>query len=147
SSPRSRPPRRSSCRITGTSSTSSGSACSPSSTSSADRRGREDAPMTTTTPPPPTPRPDAGRGPRTRFRRRIAGAAALGIGLLVAGGAYVALTPAANVAHAQSEDTALIAQGQQLFNNACITCHGGNLQGVQDRGPSLIGVGDAAVWF
>jgi ubiquinol-cytochrome c reductase cytochrome c subunit len=103
--------------------------------------------MTTTTPPPPAPQPRAGRGARTRFRRRIAGAAALGIGLLVAGGAYVALTPAANVAHAQSEDTALIAQGQQLFNNACITCHGGNLQGVQDRGPSLIGVGDAAVWF
>ena len=31
--------------------------------------------------------------------------------------------------------------------NACISCHGSNLQGVEDRGPSLIGVGDAAVYF
>ncbi len=101
--------------------------------------------MTTTTPPPPAAK--APRGPRSRFRRRIAGAVALGIGLLAAGGAYVALTPATNVARAQTEDTALIAQGQELYNNVCITCHGNNLQGVTDRGPSLIGVGDAAVWF
>ncbi len=101
--------------------------------------------MTTTTPPPPAAK--APRGPRSRFRRRIAGAVALGIGLLAAGGAYVALTPATNVARAQTEDTALIAQGQELYNNVCITCHGSNLQGVTDRGPSLIGVGDAAVWF
>jgi quinol---cytochrome-c reductase cytochrome c subunit len=103
--------------------------------------------MTTTTPPPPTPEKAPSRGPRSRFRRRIAGAVALGIGLLAAGGAYVALTPATNVARAQTEDTALIAQGQELYNNVCITCHGSNLQGVTDRGPSLIGVGDAAVWF
>src|SRR5215471_4941454 len=37
--------------------------------------------------------------------------------------------------------------GRQLFNTACITCHGANLQGVPGRGPSLIGVGSAAVYF
>ena len=30
---------------------------------------------------------------------------------------------------------------------SCITCHGANLQGVPHRGPSLIGVGEAAVYF
>jgi ubiquinol-cytochrome c reductase cytochrome c subunit len=106
--------------------------------------------MTTTTPPGPSPSqsaPGRSRGPRTRFRRRIAGTLALGIGLLAAGGLYALATPNTNVATAQEGDTALVAQGQQLYNNACITCHGANLQGVQDRGPSLIGVGDAAVYF
>ena len=45
------------------------------------------------------------------------------------------------------EDAALVAKGQELYNNACITCHGANLQGVQEHGPSLIGVGEAAVYF
>ncbi|HLU59076.1 MAG TPA: cytochrome c [Pseudonocardia sp.] len=97
--------------------------------------------MTTT---PPSRKP---RGPRSRFRRRVAGALALGIGLLTAGGLYTAFTPEPQVATAQEGDAALIAQGQELYNNACVTCHGSNLQGVQDRGPSLIGVGDAAVYF
>jgi ubiquinol-cytochrome c reductase cytochrome c subunit len=97
--------------------------------------------MTTT---PPSRKP---RGPRSRFRRRVAGALALGIGLLTAGGLYAAFAPQPQVATAQEGDAALIAQGEQLFNNTCVTCHGSNLQGVQDRGPSLIGVGDAAVYF
>lgn len=33
------------------------------------------------------------------------------------------------------------------MRTSCITCHGANLQGVSDRGPSLVGVGDAAVYF
>ena len=37
--------------------------------------------------------------------------------------------------------------GKQLFETSCVTCHGANLQGVPDRGPSLIGVGEAAVYF
>ncbi len=86
------------------------------------------------------------RGPRTRFRRRIAGAVALGIGLLTAGGLYATFAPVPQTATAQG-DAALQAKGQELFNNACITCHGANLQGVNDRGPSLIGVGEAAVYF
>jgi ubiquinol-cytochrome c reductase cytochrome c subunit len=94
-----------------------------------------------------TPPPGPARGPRTRFRRRWAGAIALGLGLLVAGSLYTALTPAPQLATAQEGDAALLARGQELYNNSCITCHGANLQGVSDHGPSLIGVGDAAVWF
>lgn len=86
------------------------------------------------------------RGPRSRFRRRLAGALALAMGLITAGGLYTALTPQPQVAAAQG-DGALIEQGQELYSNACITCHGANLQGVEDRGPSLIGVGDAATYF
>jgi ubiquinol-cytochrome c reductase cytochrome c subunit len=94
-----------------------------------------------------TPPPGPARGPRTRFRRRWAGAIALGLGLLVAGSLYTALTPAPQLATAQEGDAALQARGQELYNNSCITCHGANLQGVAQHGPSLIGVGDAAVWF
>jgi ubiquinol-cytochrome c reductase cytochrome c subunit len=110
--------------------------------------------MTTTTPPGPSPSkpaPSDGdqrtKGPRSRFRRRMAGTLAIGIGLLAAGGLYAVVLPNASTAVAQDGNTGLVAQGQQLYNNACITCHGENLQGVQDRGPSLIGVGDAAVYF
>jgi len=97
--------------------------------------------MTTT---PPSSKP---RGPRSRFRRRVAGAVALGIGLLTAGGLYAAFAPQPQVATAQEGDSALVAQGEQLYNNHCISCHGSNLQGVPDRGPSLIGAGDAAIYF
>ena len=87
------------------------------------------------------------RGARTGFRRRLAGAMALGIGLVAAGGMYTTFAPQPQVAHAQ-DDAALVAQGEELYyGQSCITCHGANLQGVQDRGPSLIGVGDAAVYF
>lgn len=80
------------------------------------------------------------------MKRRIAGALAIGLGLLSVGFLYAAFAPQPQVAQAQ-QDTALIAKGEQLYNNTCITCHGANLQGVQERGPSLIGVGDAAVYF
>ena len=96
----------------------------------------------TTTPPSRSP-----RGPRSRFRRRVAGAVALAIGLLTAGGLYTALAPQPQVATAQQSDAALIAKGQELYDNHCITCHGSNLQGVENRGPSLVGVGDAAAYF
>ncbi|NMH99431.1 c-type cytochrome [Pseudonocardia acidicola] len=90
--------------------------------------------------------PRRRRRPHGRLRRRLAGALALGIGLLAVGGLYTAFAPQPQVAKAQG-DTALIAKGQQLYNNTCISCHGVNLQGVQDRGPSLIGVGEAAAYF
>ncbi len=40
-----------------------------------------------------------------------------------------------------------VAEGKDLYDKTCITCHGANLQGVQDRGPSLLGTGAAAVYF
>ncbi|MGH3914422.1 MAG: cytochrome bc1 complex diheme cytochrome c subunit [Pseudonocardiaceae bacterium] len=80
------------------------------------------------------------------MRRRISGMLALSIALLSAGGLYTVLTPQPQTALAQ-DSSALVRQGEQLYNNACISCHGANLQGVPDRGPSLIGVGEAAVYF
>ncbi|MGI8799108.1 MAG: cytochrome bc1 complex diheme cytochrome c subunit [Pseudonocardia sp.] len=87
------------------------------------------------------------RPARTKLRRRLAAGVALGVALLASGLLYTVLTPQPQTAAAQSTDAALIAQGEKLFNDHCISCHGSNLQGVQDRGPSLIGVGDAAVYF
>jgi ubiquinol-cytochrome c reductase cytochrome c subunit len=88
--------------------------------------------------------------PRRRFggtkaRRRLAGVLALGVALLALGGLYAVLTP--QPAPADAQDQALVKQGEQLYDNSCITCHGSNLQGVQGRGPSLIGAGQAAVYF
>ncbi|MBL1077755.1 c-type cytochrome [Nocardia sp. 2] len=82
-----------------------------------------------------------------RMRRRLAGGLVLLMGLFGAGFLASALTPQAQVATAEQDNAALIREGQQLYDNSCVTCHGINLQGVQDRGPSLIGVGEAAVYF
>ncbi|MFF0542271.1 cytochrome bc1 complex diheme cytochrome c subunit [Nocardia thailandica] len=82
-----------------------------------------------------------------RLRRRIAGGLALLVGLVGAGFLATAVTPDAQVATAHEDQSALIREGKQLYETSCITCHGANLQGVPDRGPSLIGVGEAAVYF
>ena len=84
--------------------------------------------------------------PHGKLRRRIAGALAIGLGLIAVGGLYAVFAPQPQTAQA-APNAALVAKGQQLYNTTCITCHGSNLQGVADRGPSLIGVGDAAVYF
>lgn len=101
--------------------------------------------MTTETTTPPAPRK---RRPHGKMRRKFAGLLAIGVALLAVGGGYTLFAPNAeqNQAIAQP-DAALVAKGQELYNAACITCHGSNLQGVAERGPSLIGVGDAAVYF
>ncbi len=82
----------------------------------------------------------------TKLRRRISGLLALGFALLSAGFLFSALAPQPQTAQAQ-DDPAQVRLGEQLYNNTCISCHGKNLDGVQDRGPSLIGVGEAAVYF
>lgn len=81
----------------------------------------------------------------TRTRRRVAGFLALGVALLAVGGIYAAVQPAPQTAAGQ--DAALVREGQTLYDNSCITCHGSNLQGVVGRGPSLVGVGQASVYF
>src|SRR5690606_37665151 len=45
------------------------------------------------------------------------------------------------------DQAALIAEGKSIYDVACITCHGQNLQGVEDRGPSLVGVGAGSTYF
>jgi ubiquinol-cytochrome c reductase cytochrome c subunit len=81
----------------------------------------------------------------TKMRRRLSGLLALGVALVAVGGLYTVFTPHPDTAAAQ--DPAIVREGQQIYDNSCITCHGTNLQGVQGRGPSLIGVGEAAVFF
>ncbi|NLE79043.1 MAG: c-type cytochrome [Rhodococcus sp.] len=82
-----------------------------------------------------------------KLRRRLTGALVLMMGLVSAGFLAAAFTPEPQVATATQDQAALIREGEQLYETSCITCHGANLQGVQDRGPSLIGVGEAAVYF
>jgi len=86
------------------------------------------------------------RRSRSKLRRRATGLVVLMLALVGAGILASVITPTPQVAVAQDQP-AQAREGQQLYDNACITCHGANLQGVQDRGPSLIGVGEAAVYF
>jgi ubiquinol-cytochrome c reductase cytochrome c subunit len=84
---------------------------------------------------------------RRRLRRRLSGAVLLLVGLGVAGGLAATLTPEPQVAVADESASAMLRTGKELFDTSCVTCHGINLQGVTDRGPSLVGVGEAAVYF
>jgi ubiquinol-cytochrome c reductase cytochrome c subunit len=83
---------------------------------------------------------------RTKLRRRVAGLLALGFALMGVGALYSVLVPEPQTAQAQ-QDPAIVREGERIYNNTCISCHGQNLEGVQDRGPSLIGVGEASVYF
>ena len=103
-----------------------------------------------------TERPSAtkGRRPRSRMRRRVTGALALALALGSVGVAYATVAaaattraPTAAAASAPASESVDIRKGRQLYEVTCITCHGQNLQGVPDRGPSLIGVGSASVYF
>ena len=87
-------------------------------------------------------------GNKPRRRHRAAGYAVLAAGLLVTGVAYAAITGAgsAGAATASGPSAADIARGQAIFADTCSSCHGMNAQGTE-AGPSLIGVGAAAVDF
>ena len=83
-------------------------------------------------------------------RSRFAAPLVLLFGLLVTGGMYAALAP--STAQAQTADEDLVAKGKSLFLVGCASCHGQNAEGIQTErgnqyGPSLIGVGAAAVDF
>ncbi|MCK7636616.1 c-type cytochrome [Corynebacterium pygosceleis] len=84
---------------------------------------------------------------RRKVRRTVAGAVALTVGLTGTGLLAGALTPDVQTATAAKDEQSLIQEGKDIYDTACITCHGANLQGVKDRGPSLIGVGEGAVYF
>ncbi|WP_440714070.1 cytochrome bc1 complex diheme cytochrome c subunit [Gordonia sp. FQ] len=95
-----------------------------------------------------TAKTDARRAKSRRKLRRRAGATAfLLFGLIATGLLAGLLTPKPQVATADSNNAVLVEQGKQLYETSCVTCHGKNLEGVPDRGPSLLGVGDAAVYF
>jgi ubiquinol-cytochrome c reductase cytochrome c subunit len=102
--------------------------------------------MTTESTTEPRREPDRRARPHGKVRRRVGALLAIAAALVLTGGAYAFFLPNAPTATAQ-QDAGLVAKGQALYNAACITCHGSNLQGVDQRGPSLVGVGDAAVYF
>jgi ubiquinol-cytochrome c reductase cytochrome c subunit len=82
----------------------------------------------------------------SRARRRLGAAVRMLAALALAGGVYTAFAPGA-FAQDNKQLSAAATEGKALFDNSCITCHGLNAQGVQGRGPSLIGVGSASVEF
>lgn len=91
----------------------------------------------------------AGRLSKAR-RGPLAGLAVVLLGLLLTGGLYTVFSPA------QADETATsaeqVAQGRELFLVSCAFCHGQNGEGVKSLdgnqiGPSLVGVGAAAVDF
>src|SRR4051812_21063726 len=85
--------------------------------------------------------------PSSKRRRRIPGLLPFGVALTALGALYSALLPDSQTASADQNDPTLVRKGEDVYNRTCISCHGDNLQGVKDRGPSLIGIGEAAVYF
>lgn len=102
--------------------------------------------------------------PRTARRRRpIAAFALVAVALGVTGSAYAVATATASPAKADTSEASpeLVAQGKSLYLEGCSSCHGLNLEGIPNddpakgadkggtpyNGPSLIGVGAAAVDF
>ncbi|WP_280804023.1 cytochrome bc1 complex diheme cytochrome c subunit [Aurantimicrobium minutum] len=84
---------------------------------------------------------------RRRGRRGpIASVALILVGLVATGGAYAAFSSASANAAVDLTSPAVIEEGQKLFAANCATCHGQQAQGTEN-GPSLIGVGSAAVDF
>ncbi|SHN67134.1 ubiquinol-cytochrome c reductase cytochrome c subunit [Geodermatophilus obscurus] len=84
---------------------------------------------------------------RSRQRRRVANVAGLMAALVLTGTLYSALSPAHATQESNATESSAEAAGRELYERSCITCHGENLEGVPTRGPSLIGVGEAAVYF
>ncbi|MGW6195995.1 cytochrome bc1 complex diheme cytochrome c subunit [Kribbella sp. NPDC055110] len=88
------------------------------------------------------------RGPRFRSRLRIP---VVGTALVAVGLAYAALVPS-GAAGADGPQSQQIEQGRRLFAVGCTSCHGLHAEGGTNgegrmAGPSLIGVGAAAVDF
>ncbi len=89
------------------------------------------------------------RAPRGRAasvrRRRRSSALVLLLGLLSTGVLWSVLAPSGSAAQADDANEA-VRQGRALYAQGCSTCHGLGAQG-STTGPSLIGVGAAAVDF
>jgi ubiquinol-cytochrome c reductase cytochrome c subunit len=83
---------------------------------------------------------------KTGRRRPIVSAALLTLGLLGTGAVYSAFSATTASAEVDLKSQQVITEGQKLFAANCATCHGQQAAGTQN-GPSLIGVGSAAVDF
>ena len=83
-----------------------------------------------------------------RRRRQLGGTLRLVAALLLVGFVYTMVTAGFTPNPAAGQPLSPTAEeGRAIFERNCITCHGPNAAGVPDRGPSLIGVGEAAVEF
>jgi ubiquinol-cytochrome c reductase cytochrome c subunit len=83
-----------------------------------------------------------------RRRHPLAAFVVLFLALGVIGATYATLGSAKAKASASAVATPeQLTEGEKLFQSSCSSCHGLQGQGVQGSGPSLIGVGQAAVDF
>ena len=78
------------------------------------------------------------------WRRRLASTVILAAALVGSGLGYALFASTSG-----ADETAVgdAEAGRLLYNTSCIACHGANLEGVEDRGPTLIGVGSASAYF
>ena len=93
----------------------------------------------------------AGRLSRHR-RRPLASLLVILAGLLLTGGIFTAVVNTTASADQTSSNQELVSQGRELFLVSCSFCHGQNGEGITTQngnqlGPSLVGVGAAAVDF
>ena len=81
-------------------------------------------------------------------RHPAAGYAVVLLGLVMIGVTYAAITRpgTASAAMPGSPSPGTIAEGRNLFQTSCASCHGMDAQGTP-QAPSLVGVGAAAVYF
>ncbi|WP_374113322.1 c-type cytochrome [Frankia sp. AgB1.8] len=85
-----------------------------------------------------------GSRPVSAKRRRRSSALVLSLALLATGVLWSVFAPTGNAADPTESEA--VRNGQALYLQGCSTCHGLNASGTQS-GPSLIGVGSAAVDF
>jgi ubiquinol-cytochrome c reductase cytochrome c subunit len=86
------------------------------------------------------------RSAQSPMRRTASTIVRMALALMFVGGVYTAFAPGA-AAQDQPVLSADAQKGKALYAQNCSSCHGMNGQGVPARGPSLIGVGSAAVEF
>ncbi len=86
------------------------------------------------------------RGVSQGRRHRLAPLVLLAVALLLTGGVYAAFAPSPRAEAAAGPSAQTVDEGRALFLRNCSSCHGLNAEGSTD-GPSLVGVGAAAVDF
>ncbi|MET8474973.1 c-type cytochrome [Streptomyces sp. NPDC006422] len=81
-----------------------------------------------------------------RRRHPLAAVVVLLLALAATGGLYAAFAPADKAQADETAQSLAIDEGKKLYSVGCASCHGTGGQGTSD-GPSLVGVGSAAVDF
>ncbi|MEU0989630.1 c-type cytochrome [Streptomyces sp. NPDC005953] len=81
-----------------------------------------------------------------RRRHPLAAVVVLLLALAATGGLYAAFAPADKAQADQTSQSLAIEEGKKLYTVGCASCHGTGGQGTTD-GPTLVGVGSAAVDF